>query len=502
MSNSLQSPDPEKVFRGDDGTFKGAPSNDHVVGPSALEWDSPADRDNPKNWRMRQRVPIAGVIIVIGFLAGFISSASVPGTPGTQAEFHVQNKIIATLPTSLYVLGFGLGPYVLAPLSELYGRKIVYQATLSSFTLIQIGCALSPSMPALIILRLIAGCFGSIAPSLGPASMSDLFAAHERGISNSLLSIGVLTGPPMGTVIGSFVVSAKPWPWIYWLTTAFSGIVLIANVLFFKETYEPYILRQRFRRRSQRANLPSSVPGTQDVTTLFLRAITRPLRFMYTSLVVMILGTFQAYSFAMLYLILVSLPLLFGSDRQVSDANNLFTYKFTPIQEGLSYLGLVIGFILGGTFQMRAQTFIYRTLTEKNGVGRPEYRLLPMTISAVFFPIGLLWYGWSAEAHRHWILPEIGLVIFAFGVFINFQSVQLYVAEAFIPFSASALAAITLLRCIAGAAFPLFGQAMFIKLGYGWASTVLAMLFIPAVPVPWILYRVGEHLRNRFPFKP
>ena len=79
----------------------------------------------------------------------------------------------------------------------------------------------------------------------------------------------------------------------------------------------------------------------------------------------------------MLYLILVSLPLLFG-DGQTS--GTLFNYHFDPVQTGLAYLGLVIGFLIAGFFQMRVQTLIYRVLTEKNGEGRPEYRLLPMTV--------------------------------------------------------------------------------------------------------------------------
>ena len=82
----------------------------------------------------------------------------------------------------------------------------------------------------------------------------------------------------------------------------------------------------------------------------------------------------------MLYLILVSLPLLFGS-RTPTSPSPLFTHNFSPIDQGLSYLGLVVGFFIAGIFQMQAQTIIYRFFTAKNGEGRPEYRLLPMMAS-------------------------------------------------------------------------------------------------------------------------
>jgi hypothetical protein len=79
----------------------------------------------------------------------------------------------------------------------------------------------------------------------------------------------------------------------------------------------------------------------------------------------------------MLYFLLVSLPLLFGAEVSGS---SLFSYNFDPIEGGLANLGLVVGFWVAGIFQMQAQTMIYRHLSKKHGEGRPEYRLLPMTV--------------------------------------------------------------------------------------------------------------------------
>jgi len=120
----------------------------------------------------------------------------------------------------------------------------------------------------------------------------------------------------------------------------------------------------------------------------------------------------------------------------------------------------------------------------------------------VFFPVALLWYGWSAEKEAPWIVPEIATGLFGLGMFITFQSIQVYLTEAFIPYSASAIAAATLMRSIAGAVFPLFGQQLFTHLGYGRGGTLLAMLALPAVPLPWFLYKHGNYLRRRWEFSP
>ena len=67
-------------------------------------------------------------------------------------------------------------------------------------------------------------------------------------------------------------------------------------------------------------------------------------------------------------------------------------------------------------------------------------------------------------------------------------------------FSASALAGLGLVRNIAGAGFPLFGEQMFTYLGNQWAASLLAFLAVLLVPIPFILGRYGRALRLRSPW--
>ena len=52
---------------------------------------------------------------------------------------------------------------------------------------------------------------------------------------------------------------------------------------------------------------------------------------------------------------------------------------------------------------------------KNNGVVKPEMRIPALIFGSFFVPIGLFWYGWTAAAKTHWILPIIGTGIFAFG---------------------------------------------------------------------------------------
>ena len=71
-----------------------------------------------------------------------------------------------------------------------------------------------------------------------------------------------------------------------------------------------------------------------------------------------------------------------------------------------------------------------------------------------------------------------------------------YLIDCFGPeAAASALAAHTILRSIAGAFLPLAGPSMYDSLGLGWGNSLLGFLGIAMIPIPWYLAMYGEKLR-------
>jgi DHA1 family multidrug resistance protein-like MFS transporter len=69
-------------------------------------------------------------------------------------------------------------------------------------------------------------------------------------------------------------------------------------------------------------------------------------------------------------------------------------------------------------------------------------------------------------------------------------------------FAASAVAANTFLRSLAGAGFPLFAQPMFKRLGVNWAGTLLGCIALCLVPIPICFIVYGERLRRKSSFAP
>ncbi|KAH0162193.1 hypothetical protein KCU67_g6050, partial [Aureobasidium melanogenum] len=143
----------------------------------------------------------------------------------------------------------------------------------------------------------------------------------------------------------------------------------------------------------------------------------------------------------------------------------------------------------------------YTRLVNKNGgVSEPEFRLPPTILGAVLVPIGLFGFGWTTYSSVHWIVPIVFSGIFGLGNIFVFSGVFTFLVECYPLYAASALAANSFARSSFAAAFPLFGVQMYNKLGYQWASSLLAFLALAMAPFPYLFFKYGKRLRKNSKF--
>jgi MFS family permease len=86
------------------------------------------------------------------------------------------------------VLGFAIGPLLWAPLSEIFGRQILFTTTYAGLTAFNAGAAGSQNPWTLLILRFFAGAIGSSPLTNAGGVIADIFPAKERGLAMSLFA--------------------------------------------------------------------------------------------------------------------------------------------------------------------------------------------------------------------------------------------------------------------------------------------------------------------------
>lgn len=125
----------------------------------------------------------------------------------------------------MFVMGYGVGPMFLAPLSEIpqLGRTSVYIVSLGLFVIIQVPTALSKNLGALLPLRFLVGFVGSPALATGGASIIDIWADEWRPVFIGLWGLASTCGPVFGPVLGGFATQAKGWTWTMWILLWLSG---------------------------------------------------------------------------------------------------------------------------------------------------------------------------------------------------------------------------------------------------------------------------------------
>jgi MFS family permease len=325
--------------------------------------------------------------------------------------------------------------------------------------------------------------------------LSDTFFPEERGRAISIYSLAPLLGPAIGPIAGGFISQNTTWRWCFWATTIFTAMVQCFGFFFLQETYAPKLLEwKRDKLRKETGNMALHTefdsPDRTLLTTLKV-AMKRPFKLLFTQPIVQALACYMAYLYGLMYLMLSTFPLLWNG-----------RYGESVGIGSLNFISMGLGFFLGTQITAPLNDLVYRRLKKKNnGVGKPEFRVPIMVPASLLVPIGLFWYGWSAQALTHWIVPNIGVCIFCAGVIIGFQCIQTYLVDSYTRYAASAIAAATVLRSLAGFGFPLFAPAMYNALDFGWGNSLLGFIALAlGVPAPFMLWKFGEKLRGRSAF--
>lgn len=209
-----------------------------------VSFDEPTDPQNPKDWSLRYRMYVIFVASYSTWVIVLFSTSYTAAIPGLMTEFHEGSETIATLGVTTYLMGLATGSLIVAPMSELFGRRPVYLICLAISTLLIIPCALAKSLTEIIVVRFFGALFGAVMICNAAGTVADISTEDDRALYMSLWSIAPLNGPVTGPLIGGFVYQYLGWRWDMWLVLILAAV---ANLLMFtvSETYTPTILKAK-----------------------------------------------------------------------------------------------------------------------------------------------------------------------------------------------------------------------------------------------------------------
>ncbi|KAI4592573.1 MFS siderochrome iron transporter 1 [Pestalotiopsis sp. 9143b] len=434
------------------------------------------DPKNPLAFPMWKKWTITILQAIAVLAVAFVSTAFSGGISEIIRDFEVK-QIIAILGISLFVTGFAVGPLLWAPLSELFGRQILFFGTYLALTAFNAGAAAAPNIQALIVLRFFAGTFGSSPMTNAGGVIADMFSASERGMATAVFATAPFLGPSIGPIAGGFL-----------------GLVWIVCSLTIPETYAPVILRKRANKLSKLtgqvfiSKLDAGKPR-KTVAQEFKVALTRPWILLFREPIVMLTSLYMAIVYGTLYMMFAAFPIVFQQQR-----------GWSPGVGGLAFLGVAVGMMFSVGYSMYANKRYTRISEAGGGYAAPEERLPSAMVGSVLLPIGLFWFAWTNGLDVHWVVPIIASGFFGAGLVLVFLSLLNYLIDSYVIYAASVLAANSVLRSLFGAAFPLFTTNMYQALGIHWASSIPAFLSLACLPFPFLFYKFGDKIRAKCKF--
>ncbi|KAF7864558.1 hypothetical protein EAF04_006690 [Stromatinia cepivora] len=199
------------------------------------------DPENPLNWSSRHKSMIIILISLTELLTMLGTIMCAPNAPQILDDFHSDSTLYQTLLVSIWELGEVVGSFIIAPLSELYGRYYVYHVGNILFCIFSIASALSTSIQMLIAVRFLNGT-AVVTVVLNPSIVSDLYPVEQRGRALAITGFGPLIGPVVGPIVGSYLGETAGWRWTFWLMAILPGACEVLFLIFFRETYKVRLL--------------------------------------------------------------------------------------------------------------------------------------------------------------------------------------------------------------------------------------------------------------------
>ena len=302
-------------------------------------------------------------------------------------------------------------------------------------------------------------------------------------------------------------------PGIFWFLLIFSAVFFILLLLFLPETCRAVVddgsipapklnsnISDTIRHRNRAvAKLPVNTAKESELRQNYKLSIPNPL-----STMVILLDKEAAPA-------LIATGLAFACFYAISTgASESFksVYAFNQIQIALMFIPIGVGSVLSAFTTGKLVDWNYRRHAKANNFQIQKNRRQDMTAFPlekarleVAMPLfytaaaGIIAFGWVMNVHTSLAVPIILMFLMGYTLIASFQCLSILMVDIYPGRPATATAANNLIRCELGAASSAAVIPMADAMGWGWAYTTLALIFLAGTPTLWVIMRYGMQWR-------
>jgi DHA2 family multidrug resistance protein len=199
--------------------------------------------DAPEVWTPKFNPWLIAVVVALAaFMEVLDTSIANVALPHLAGDLGASNDESTWVLTS-YLVSNAIVLPISGWLANLFGRKRFFLVCILVFTVSSLLCGIAPSLPMLILFRVIQGVGGGGLQPMAQAILADTFPPQKRGLAFALYGITAIMAPTIGPTLGGWLTDNYSWRWIFYINLPV-GIATLFLVLRVLED-PPYIARNR-----------------------------------------------------------------------------------------------------------------------------------------------------------------------------------------------------------------------------------------------------------------
>ncbi|MGH9480483.1 MAG: DHA2 family efflux MFS transporter permease subunit [Terriglobales bacterium] len=150
---------------------------------------------------------------------------------------HIAGSLSATIDEATWVLtSYLVANAIVLPitgwLANQFGRKRLLIMAVTGFTATSFLCGIAPTLPMLVLFRVLQGATGGALQPISQAVLLETFPPKDRGKAMAFWGLGIVCAPILGPTLGGWLTDAYSWRWVFYINLPIGVASILMTQLF------------------------------------------------------------------------------------------------------------------------------------------------------------------------------------------------------------------------------------------------------------------------------